>query len=56
MVKASLRTTGSTLRSLAMAGNEVAITVESIFSMKRAEATTSGMMRENSAIRGLRIA
>ena len=35
--------TGSTPRSAAIAGNEVAITEASMFSMNSAEATTSGM-------------
>src|SRR5687767_7439056 len=36
--------TGSSPMSLAIAGSEVAITVESRFSMNRAEATTNGMI------------
>ncbi len=33
-----------------MAGSDVAITVESVFSMNSAEATTSGMMRGKEAM------
>ena len=39
-----------------MAGSEVAITVESMFSMNRADATTNGRIRENSAMTAAAIA
>ena len=45
-MKASFSTIGSVPRSLAMAGSDVAITVESMFSMNSAEAMISGMRRE----------
>jgi hypothetical protein len=37
---------GSVPRSLAIAGSEVAITVESMFSMNSADAMMSGMSRD----------
>ena len=46
MVKASFSTMGSVPSSRAMAGSEVAITVESMFSMNSAEAMMSGISRE----------
>ena len=42
---ASLSASGSVPISAAIAGNEVAITVESMFSMNRATAMISGTMR-----------
>jgi hypothetical protein len=45
-VNASLSTTGSSPRSAAIAGSDVAITVASMFSMNSAEATTSGMSQK----------
>ena len=44
-VRASLRAIGLVPMSAAMAGNDVAITVESMFSMNRATARMSGVMR-----------
>jgi hypothetical protein len=44
-VTASLSVNGSVPISAAMAGSEVAMTVESMFSMNRATATISGTMR-----------
>jgi hypothetical protein len=44
-VTASFRVSGLVPISAAIAGNEVAITVESMFSIKRATATISGTMR-----------
>ncbi len=49
-MKASFSTIGSVPRSRAIAGKEVAITVESMFSMNRAEAMMSGMRREAGGI------
>ena len=46
-MKASFSTMASVPRSLAMAGSEVAITVESMFSMNRAEAMMRGISRED---------
>ena len=41
---------GSVPKSRAIAGSDVAITVESMFSMNRADAMISGMMREAGVI------
>lgn len=45
-MKASLRMIGSVWRSAAIEGKDVAITVESMFSMNRALAIMSGIRRE----------
>ena len=50
---ASLSVNGLVPMSAAIAGSEVAMTVESMFSMNRATATTKGMMRCDS-IGGIR--
>jgi hypothetical protein len=44
-VIASFNVSGLVPMSIAIAGSEVAITVESMFSMNRAAATISGMIR-----------
>ena len=44
-MSASFRATGLVPMSLAIAGSDVAITVESMFSMNRATARISGMVR-----------
>ena len=49
-VSASFRAIGLVPMSAAMAGSEVAITVESMFSMNKATARMSGVMRSNSGI------
>ena len=56
VVKANFKATGFVPKSAAMAGKEVAITVPSMFSMNKAEATTKGRMREVEAMFGQDVA